>query len=285
MKKIERGAQFVAQNLQLFCCPVCQADFTKVVEHSVFCAHKHQFDLSKKGTLYLIKHGVTSDYDDDEMWQARRILLQAGLFDPIIHAIIAQMDQPTNANILDIGCGEGSVLHRLEELRQNKTESYVGFDISKRAINLATQQETTGFFCVADLAALPFRDKSFDYLIDIFSPSAYHEFKRVQTDQGKLLKIIPNANYLGELRRALYDKNDEKHAYSNQKVLDLFYQHYPEAKTQRISYEFELTPKLFENLLKMTPLQWGASKARLQEVAQKGLTKISVDVTLLVGEK
>ncbi len=78
MKKIERGARFVAQNKELFRCPTCKAPFSKVEKTTVYCIKEHQFDLSKKGTLYLIKHGVKSDYDDDAMWQARRTLLQAG---------------------------------------------------------------------------------------------------------------------------------------------------------------------------------------------------------------
>ncbi len=285
MKKIERGARFVAQNKELFRCPTCKAPFSKVEKTTVYCIKEHQFDLSKIGTLYLIKHGVKSDYDDDAMWQARRTLLQAGFFDPIIEEITNQIGERAGIKVLDIGCGEGSVLQRLEHKRADSSDRYVGFDISKRAINLATQQETTGFFCIADLADLPFSERSFDYLIDIFSPSAYSEFARVQKKSGKLLKVIPNANYLGELRRLLYAENDEKHEYSNQKVLDLFYKHYPKATSTRIKYGFSLDDALFTALMKMTPLQWGASAESLQKAASQPLRQITVDVTLLSGEK
>lgn len=90
------------------------------------------------------------------------------LFDPIIEEITNQIGERAGIKVLDIGCGEGSVLQRLEHKRADSSDRYVGFDISKRAINLATQQETTGFFCIADLADLPFSERSFDYLIDIF---------------------------------------------------------------------------------------------------------------------
>ena len=114
MKKIERGARFVAQNKELFRCPTCKAPFSKVEKTTVYCIKEHQFDLSKKGTLYLIKHGVKSDYDDDAMWQARRTLLQAGFFDPIIEEITNQIGERAGIKVLDIGCGEGSVLQRLD---------------------------------------------------------------------------------------------------------------------------------------------------------------------------
>ena len=283
MKKIERGALFVSENKELFRCPTCQQAITKVKNNSVFCDNNHQFDLSKKGTLYLLKHGVKSDYDDDSLWQARRTLLQHGLFDPIIAKISEQLDKKAS-NFLDIGCGEGSVLQRLEQLRKIKGERYIGFDISKKAINLATQQETNSFFCIADLADLPFKEQSFDYLIDIFSPSAYNEFDRVLKDHGKLLKVIPNANYLGELRRLLYAKDDIKYTYSNQKVRDLFYKHYPDAKEFVINYKFKLNDTLFTSLMKMTPLQWGEN-ADLAVAKLHPLDEVTVDVTLLVAEK
>ncbi len=34
-----------------------------IEDYSLICAQGHRFDLSKKGTLFLIKHGVKSDYD------------------------------------------------------------------------------------------------------------------------------------------------------------------------------------------------------------------------------
>lgn len=284
MKKIERGANYVAENLELFSCPVCQGKFERVVAHSVFCEQDHQFDLSKKGTLYLLKHGVTSDYDDDRLWQARRKCLQAGLFDPIIEAVQAKIP-PKGQKILDIGCGEGTPLQRLEHLRAEPNDRYLGFDISKRAINLATQQETDAFFCIADLAALPFATGAFDQLIDIFSPSAYQEFSRVLKTGGQLLKVIPNAEYLGELRRALYPKENKNHAYSNADVVTLFEKHFPKTEKQRIKYHFDLDPKLFSALLQMTPLQWGAAEERRAQVLSKPLAQITVDVTLLCAQK
>ncbi len=51
MKKIERGARFVAQNKELFRCPTCKAPFSKVEKTTVYCIKEHQFDLSKKGTF------------------------------------------------------------------------------------------------------------------------------------------------------------------------------------------------------------------------------------------
>lgn len=281
MKKSERATLFLRQNHGLLRCPVCQEDLAITVTNSVKCCNNHHFDLSKKGTLYLVLHGVKSDYDDLALWQARRAMMQAGLFAPIITEISAQLPKKA-AKILDIGCGEGYALTALEQQRTYQ-DVLVGFDLSKTAINLATQQATNAFFCNADLAALPFQDASFDCLIELFSPSAYQEFKRVLKPQGRLLKVVPNENYLLELRQALYFGDEQKQTYSNKRVVELFYKHYPHAKCKRICYRFALTPDTLANLLKMTPLQWGASQENKMQLLEKNLKEVTVDVSLLIG--
>ena len=52
-----------------------------------------------------------------------------------------------------------------------------------------------------------------------------------------------------------------------------------------IKYGFSLDDALFTALMKMTPLQWGASAESLQKAASQPLRQITVDVTLLSGEK
>ena len=150
--------------------------------------------------------------------------------------------------------------------------------------NLATQNELHPFFCIADLANLPFMDNSIDAIIDIFSPSSYGEFLRVLKNEGKLYKVIPNANYLIELRHLLYgDTGSRKSSYSNDKVLNLFSKHFPNFESKRIRYKFNLTPENFKNLLLMTPLSWGASNEQLEYARQNPLNEITVDVTLLIA--
>ncbi|MDT6503715.1 50S rRNA methyltransferase, partial [Enterococcus faecium] len=51
LKKIDRGRQFLAENHQLFRCPVCQEEVKKS-DNGLICKNNHRFDLSKKGTLY-----------------------------------------------------------------------------------------------------------------------------------------------------------------------------------------------------------------------------------------
>ncbi|GAW63119.1 23S rRNA m(1)G 745 methyltransferase [Ligilactobacillus acidipiscis DSM 15836] len=285
MKKIEQGALFLQRHLALFKCPICGEAFREVVGYQLVCQLDHSFDLSRKGTLFMITHKVKSEYDSPEMWQARRKMLTLGLFDPIIAAINEAMPVEEKLNILDIGSGEGTPPAKLKKLRAGIEDTLVGVDISKSAVNLATSYQNDNFFCVADLAALPFADQSFDCITDIFSPAAYHEFKRVLRPHGKIYKIVPNSGYLKELRALLYNEESAHRTYDNSAVLSLFAKNFPDYQKQDIKYTFEFSETDFSSLLMMTPLNWGASQQTKQNVLETPLKQITVDVSLLTAAK
>lgn len=282
MKKINKAAAWLQTNYLLFRCPYCGTAFNQPKGNSLVCQQQHCFDLSKKGTLYLLKHGYQTNYDNPDLWQARRQILQAGLFRPIFAKLVDLM--PTKpVKILDAGCGEGSALAYFSAARKYD-DTLVGFDLTKVALNLATQFDFSAFFCEADLANLPFQAGSFDVLCDIFTPSAYQEFERVLAPGGLLLKVIPNQLYLTELRHMFYSKDSQNYSYSNQKVKQLFFEHYPNAQAIPLTYKFQLNQASFQQLLKMTPLQWGVTKERLAEVQQLFLQEITVDVVVLAAK-
>lgn len=281
MKKIALGKQFISQNRYLFSCPICGEPFEQVVDFSLRCPNGHNFDLSKKGTLYFLNHQANNEYGE-QMLQARQQILQAGLFDPIIDAINAHLTEEPET-ILDVGCGEGTPLAKLLTARK-QTDVAVGFDISKAGINLATRYGAAAFFCVADLANLPFNNHVFSAVIDLFSPSAYAEFNRVIKPGGKLIKIIPNSDYLNELRTLLFGSDQANSVYSNQKVFDLFKHHYPEATAEKLRYSFTIPDGLQQALMIMTPLHWGRNQNQAAEKLIKDLTAVTVDVTILVNQ-
>ena len=278
MKKIDRAAAFLQQHAGLFRCPVCHLAYDHVAEHSLVCPQGHNVDLSKKGMLYFMQRAVASEYDD-AMLAARRRMLQAGLFSGITDAFLAHLPA-TAQTILDVGCGEGTPLADVLAQRQGQ-DTAVGFDLSKPGINLATQLPTNAFFCVADLAQMPFTDHQFTAVLDLFSPSAYREFNRIIAPGGQLLKVIPNADYLIELRQALFPAGNAHAQYDNSNVLNLFKQHYPQATHERIRYQIPVAAQQFADLMLMTPMHWGASQAQLARVAAQPFSQITVDVTLL----
>lgn len=283
MKKIEVGSLFLQEHRNLFQCPVCKGAFEKLDGHSVVCANGHRFDVSKKGTLHLLMKGGQNEYDKD-MLSSRKNLADTGFFHPLLDAVYAHIDDPGSATVLDVGCGEGSHLLYLTEKGLRGTK--IGFDISKDAIQLAAGNFfADAFWCVADLAHSPFGENAFDAILNIFSPSHYLEFDRVLKPGGKVIKVVPNAQYLIELREQLYALDTTKREYDNHQVVDRFCDIYPEAIKEELNYTVELDAKSYGWLMEMTPLSWGASEAALANAKANPLKSVTVAVTILVASK
>ena len=251
--------------------------------HSIICANGHHFDVSKKGTLHLLMKGGQNEYGK-EMLSSRKNLADTGFFFPLLDAVYAHIDKPESATVLDVGCGEGSHLHYLTEKGLKGTK--IGFDISKDAIQLAASNFfPDAFWCVADLAHSPFAESAFDVILNIFSPSQYQEFDRVLKPGGKVIKVVPNAQYLIELREQLYALDTTKREYDNQQVVDRFYEIYPDAISEEVAYSVALNAQSYGWLMEMTPLSWGASETALANAAANPLKSVTVAVTLLVASK
>lgn len=276
LKKIERSQRFLKKHLTLFRCPICHLPYQAVQEDSLVCPQDHRLDLNRQGTLYFLRHQVHSEYNRTMLLSRRRIL-QSGLFNGFLQVIAQKMI--TGGTTLDVGCGEGTPLHFLEK----QAGTAVGFDLSKAGIKLATQQPTTAFFCVADLAQLPFNAQTFQSVLNIFSPSNYQEFSRILAPEGQVIKVIPNSDYLVELRRALFADDARRH-YSNQKVQSRFKEKYGQVTTQRVRYQFTVPEAQFTDLVVMTPLHWQASTEQIHQLVAHPFSQITVDVTVLVGQ-
>lgn len=281
MKKIESANEFFKKNMNLFECPVCHCEFRKIEKNSLQCTNDHSFDLSKKGTIYFLLKGSKNEYNR-EMLEARYNIAQAGLFNPLLEAVYSHIEHKTGGSLLDVGCGEGSQLDYLTQL--GLSGNNIGFDISKDAIQLAAGNFTSAFFCVADLAQSPFATRKYDTILNIFSPSNYEEFERLLKKDGLIIKVVPENDYLIELRKLFYHDQKEKQTYSNQLVIEKFKEHFLEIETRRISYSFSLTKENFLDLMMMTPLSWGASEEAKQYATDHPLAKITVDVRLLIGK-
>ncbi len=279
LKKIDKGRQFLLENAGLFRCPLCHTTI-KTTTNGLVCQQNHQFDLSKKGTLYFLSHAVKTEYDQ-AMFEPRRRMIQSGMYQPVLELLAEELTQ--EADVLDVGCGEGSFLSALEQLHPLKRA--VGFDISKEGVYAATEHPIPAFWCVADLTNLPFENQQFNTILNIFSPSHYQEFQRVLSDEGDILKIVPQEHYLRELRQAFYPDQPEKQQYSNERVVAKFAESLEVVRRQRVTYEFEIPEKNQQDLLAMSPLEWQVSPEIKKQLIKSPLKKITIDVELLKGNK
>ena len=130
---------------------------------------------------------------------------------------------------------------------------------------------------VANLANLPFKDGSVSCILNILTPANYEEFFRVLGDEGYLIKVIPNANYLKEIRELIGGKE-----YTNNDTVSLIEENCTIVERITVSDTFELTQTQAASFLKMTPLTF--SKV-ITDVDIEKLKEITIDLELLVCKR
>ena len=267
------------QTATAFACPICQ-EALDLVQQSLTCPNRHSFDLAKFGYVNLAPQVKSSKDYDKESFQNRQLVLENGFYDHILTTLsecLSPLDHPSN--ILDIGCGEGYYSRSLQE--RYPDHSFYAFDLSKESIQLAAKSdhEWKVKWFVGDLARLPLLDQSMDLLLDIFSPANYQEFKRVLAPDGRLIKVIPTASHLQEIRQKVKEHLDQAD-YSNEQIIQHFSDHFTVEQNLHCQETFELTPALREALLSMTPLLFHVDASQID---WSDLTHITISATILVG--
>ena len=273
--KLQRFASATA-----FACPICQENLT-LLETSFKCCNRHSFDLAKFGYVNLAPQIKQSANYDKENFQNRQQILEAGFYQAILDAVSDLLaSSKTTKIILDIGCGEGFYSRKLQERHPDKT--FYAFDISKDSVQIAAKSEpnwAVNWF-VGDLARLPIKDASMDILLDIFSPANYGEFRRVLSQNGILIKVIPTENHLKEIRQRVQDQLTNKD-YSNQDIKNHFQEHFTILSSQTVSLTKPITAEQLQALLSMTPLLFHVDQTKID---WSQLTEITIEAEILVGK-
>ncbi len=236
----------------------------------------------------MLSHAIQTKYDR-QMFESRRIICRSGFFKPlntrISEIIIRELKfQSEQIKIFDAGCGEGSHLSKIQEIISQNTEKDllgVGLDISKEGIWMASREYPNTIWCVGDLAKSPLASQQFDFILNILTPANYVEFKRMISPNGCVIKVLPERDYLQELRNVFYT---DKQAYSNDNTLELFRSNFKLIEVERLKYIVPLAPTLIGPLLQMTPLSWGTTKDCLQKALEMNLREITIDLTILAGK-
>lgn len=290
-KKLKRAA-YISKCESIFKCPICSSPMKLWECKSLVCTHhSHTFDLTKQGYVNFLKKPVKSRYGT-ELFEARRKLMsESDFFAPLLQAIaniiISRQARKESLTILDMGCGEGSHLSALSDrisFELGKSVTAAGIDISKEGILTASKNLDDKIWAVADLADTPFQDRQFDVILSIFSPSNYAECSRLLNEGGLMIKVLPQRDYLKELRQYFF-ADTEKHTYSNTGMIDRFIQNHQVVNQERLRYTKNLSQPALESLVQMTPLTWSSSKEKINQFLQKESSDITVDADILVGSK
>lgn len=268
-KKIEQMRFFLSEQMQLFRCPKCHKSFVQVEKNSFKCELGHTFDISRKGSVFFLIGKAPDDYSKN-LFDSRRTVIQHGIFDPVIDYLSKKINN--SGLVVDAGSGEGSITELLAHKINNQL---LGFDISKNGVDLAVSGKTQSnlHYFVGDLSNIPLADHSVRAIINFLSPANYGEFGRILESDGVVYKIIPNANYLVELRHLKYQTNQKHFNYSNENVVNLFKENFASVESKKFSYKVAVK-EISSELMAMTPLMWDAELRTDFEIDQ-----ITVDLT------
>ncbi|MEK6951791.1 MAG: methyltransferase domain-containing protein [Nanoarchaeota archaeon] len=109
-------------------------------------------------------------------------------FDYTHKKIIGSLKLFRGEKILDVGCGTGKLLDKINSLN-NCPRELVGIDISEGMINIAREKRPKNLsFFVSDAGELSFEDDYFDAVINATSFHHYPEQERVLKEMYRVLK-------------------------------------------------------------------------------------------------
>lgn len=267
--------------IDMFLCPICHGKMNFSNKNSVVCEKGHCFDLSKHGYINFIPNQQQTKYTKD-LFESRRYIFEEGFYDPLkdsIKQIIEEyLDTSKSIKALDVGCGEGfygkSLIENIDSL------DIYAMDNAKDAIILGAKKEQKIKWIIGDLANIPLKSDSMDLLINIFTPSNYSEFTRILKGDGYIIKVVPGANYLKELR-ACASKQLAKEKYSNESVINYFVKHMKCEGVKNLTYKMPVTKEIIDNFLKMTPMMFNVDKEKL---FVDDISQITLDFTIIVGK-
>lgn len=271
------STKLMKENQFLFSCPLCKSVMNVNDDGNVYCNNNHSFNVAKQGYVNFMTKEIRSMYSKT-LFESRKEIIQSGLYHPVQERL-AQLIGTSANTILDTGCGEGSHLHTICQLLKQQVIA-IGIDIAKEGIMTAAKYYEQKIWCVGDLSNSPFQEKSFDIVLNILSPANYEEFRRILKPTGKLIKVVPQSDYLKQLRHLAF-QHSEKENYSNEQTVERFTEYFPKYTKQRVTYTVPLQEQLLPKLLEMTPLGWHINPELLEGYT---INEITIDLDILVAE-
>ena len=283
MKKREKSAAAAYHISSKLRCPLCHESVEVIELKSIVCTNNHTFDFAKQGYVNLLQKPVNTQYDDALFEARQKIICAAELYGPIHQKIAALINNELteDALLFDAGSGEGSHLEKILDEVNDKKLTGIGLDISKEGVMMAAKNYETPVWVVGDLANPPLADKSCQFILNFLSPANYSEFKRILTEDGIIIKVIPGSGYLKELRNELFSNTDESE-YENNDTLELMKRNVNVVSEERITYTKTLDAAALKDLISMTPLGWHADDAQFEAFISGGDKVITIDMHIVI---
>jgi 23S rRNA (guanine745-N1)-methyltransferase len=240
-------------------CPLCRGNVS-FSDGCIKCAKGHSFDVSRGCYVNFLSKPVKTGYGK-KLFASRRAVTLDGFFDAAANAVSEIISKRfaglENISIVDFGCGEGSLFKKIISFAGIKTETAaaVGADISKDGASYAAGMYKDVSWIVADLAAPPLKDESADIILNVLAPANYAQFRRCAKKGALIIKVVPEAGYLKEIRAAI-----GKPEYFDENAKRLFNENFNSIRCYRVCLRAAVKESLQKDFLQMTPLAWGTQK-------------------------
>lgn len=267
-----------------FICPKCRAALFATESGAARCENGHSYDKGREGYYnLLLGSGGGTHGDNKEMVLARRDFLRTGAYLTLAERVAAIARERTQGGVLlDIGCGEGYYTEIIAGALKTSDFSVAvcGFDISKDAVRRAAKRLDDGEFAVASAYKMPIADSSIDTAVNMFSPLALDETRRILRTGGTFIMAIPGRRHLFGLKSALYDE-----PYENE-VQDSHLDGFVLLKEERLSYEIELSSKEeIASLFMMTPYAYRTKREDRERIFTLDSLKTEVEFVVFTYKK
>ncbi|MBQ1228898.1 MAG: methyltransferase domain-containing protein [Firmicutes bacterium] len=269
-------------------CPVCKGHL-QLKERSLACDSRHSFDIAKQGYVNLLTGGKPINEYTKVSFQERQQILEKGMYAHLLEEICSFMEQTFRKGdkpltLLDAGCGEGYYSREISKRLGAKLNLEIyGTDLSRDSLQLAAKSEPEHRirWFVADIGNLPVKNRKTDIILDIFTSANYQEFRRIMSNEGYIIKIIPGEDHVQELRRAAADQLFHKE-YAERKGVQHFEENFELIVNKTVSRTFDVTPEERDIFINMTPLLFNVDKEKIDWEQVKTIT---VSGQLLIGRR
>lgn len=271
-------AQRLAPFVSLMRCPRCQSAF-ELNGASLICENRHCYDLSRRGYVNLApSHDQNTEKYDAELFDSRRLVFEHGFYQPVAEAIAGWLPNKP-LTVLDAGCGEGYYTRAAAAALRDagRLKQAVGTDISKAATRYAAGRDRSVRYVTANSYRLPVADGAADLILSLFAPAPAEEFLRVLSPRGLVIRAVPGADHLWELKQAVYDEpyrnREEKHRLAG----------FDERDRVRVEYPFALdSPGAIRDLFSMTPYAKRTPREGLDRLERLERLDVTFSFLLLV---
>lgn len=193
-----------------FVCPKCGGVLSLSGCGAKKCPSGHSFDRAKEGYYNLLLSSGGGTHGDNEMMlRARRDFLECGYYQPLADRLTETVlgATPARGCVLDGGCGEGYYTEQIERAlyeRDGRSE-LLAFDISKAAVKMTAKRQRRINAAVASAYKMPLPNCSVDTVVNVFSPMATDEVRRVLKTDGVFIIVYPGEDHLFALKSEIYD--------------------------------------------------------------------------------